>query len=141
MWARRIQVLCVFVAATLLASCAAKVESPAVDNRGVSHPMRPAVATMPTTAAVEPTLEGAIQLVFDGQYSEAARLLEKLSAGYEAAGEALRGSQAMFWLGYCKEKTGDPGGAGQWYRKVMARHPQTEAARLAQDRLDGLPVN
>ena len=60
------------------------------------------------------------------------------AAGYETAQEPRHASESIFWLGYCKEKTGNPGEAARCYRRVMEKYPQSEAAKLAQDRLDGL---
>jgi TolA-binding protein len=102
-----------------------------------------APTTMPTTQPViagDPALDGAVDLVMRGQYFEAAKVLERLVGGYRADAEPLHSSQAMYWLGYCKEKTGNPAEAAKWYRQVIARYPTMEAARLAQDRLDGLPA-
>ena len=119
--------------AMMLASCMAMGKR--------QEPPSPDVVHQPSTQAAiasDPTMEAAIEMIFDSKYAEAAKLLEQLVAGYEAAKEPRHASESVFWLGYCKEKSGNPGEAAKHYRHVMDKYPQTEAARKAQDRLDGL---
>jgi TolA-binding protein len=101
----------------------------------------PDISLEPTThpfVSTDATQEAAIEMILDGKYADAGRILEQLAAGYESVKDARRAAEAMFWLGYCKEKSGDRGEAARCYRRVMEHYPQTGAAGHAQDRLDGL---
>lgn len=106
-----------------------------------AKPNRAEVAPEPTSQPVlasDPTMEAAVEMVFDAKYEQAAKLLDQLATGYEAANLPNRAAESAFWLGYCREKSGNFPEAAKQYRRVMEKYPQSEAARKAQDRLDGL---
>jgi hypothetical protein len=136
---KKILSVCGFAIAMLLAAGAMMLAS---CSSGYSPmPLAHEVDTQPSTQAAiasDPTMEAAIEMIFDSKYADAAKLLEQLVAGYEAANEPRHASESVFWLGYCREKSGNPGEAAKHYRHVMEKYPQSEAARKAQDRLDGL---
>ncbi len=95
----------------------------------------------PTThsaLATDSTMDDAIEMILDGKYADAGRILDQLAATYESVKDAQRASEAIFWLGYCQEKSGNRGDAAKCYRRVMERYPATGAAGNAQDRLDSL---
>lgn len=84
------------------------------------------------------SLENAIEMVMDGKYADASRVLEQLAVVYDSAKDSAQAAEATFWMGYCKEKSGNRGEAAACYRRTIERYPQTAAARNAQDRLDAL---
>lgn len=121
---------CTAGAATLV-SCAV-MKQPSAPGETWLH------STTRSADSTEPTLDTAIEMILDGRYADASKLLEPLIVGYESAKDSHRAAESTFWLGYCKEKSGNSGDAAACYRRVIERYPQTDAARNAQDRLDGL---
>ena len=115
----------------MLASCASMqplMRSPETAPAGPTH----------IVLATDPTVDTAIEMILDGRYADASKLLDQLIVMYESARDARHAAESIFWLGYCKEKSGNPADAAKYYRRVMERYPATDAARNAQDRLDGL---
>ena len=117
--------------ATVLCSCMANSPQNASPGMDAQTPVHVALPT-------DPTLEVAIEMVFDGKYADASKILEQLSVTYESAKDSRQAAESIFWLGYCKEKSGNPAAAAACYRRAIERYPQTAAARNAQDRLDSL---
>ena len=86
----------------------------------------------------EARLDPAIELVADLKYKEAAVKLEPLMAVFAEAGSAAYAAESAFWLGYCREKLGDPNEARKLYDLVARKYPATPAARQAIARMTRL---
>ncbi len=128
-----------FLLVLLLAVAAVTVGACSAADRAPTAPVVSAPESRPARAvATDPAFDHVLDMIIAGQYQQAAAALEQLSGAYEVAKEPRRASESLFWLGFCKEKTGNPGEAARCYRRVMEKYSQTEAARLAQDRIDGL---
>jgi hypothetical protein len=114
--------------AAMLPSCERKMESPASPGEfGRLIAGEPAVV-----------LDKAIELIAGLRYAEAATQLNILIPRLEAAKDQCRAPEAIFWLGYCREKQERFADAARSYKELLAKYPDSESARLAQDRLDGL---
>jgi tol-pal system protein YbgF len=57
---------------------------------------------------------------------------ERLLARYPGSD---KGAQALYRIGFAYDQLGDPGKAGEYYFKVVERHPGTDAARKASRRV------
>ncbi len=79
-------------------------------------------------------MDAAMELITKLRYAEAASILEPIVHGggrATAAGEARANVEAMFWLAFCREKTGALGEAAELYAAVLAVAPDTKYARQA----------
>jgi len=79
-------------------------------------------------------LNEAVTLAAELRYDEAAERLSSLLPTLRASGDRQRLAEAMFWLGYCREKQGRLDLAGAWYDRVTAVCPKTPAAAQAAER-------
>jgi len=86
-------------------------------------------------AAAEATLDETMMLIAEQQYAEALKRLPPLVATFEAAEDRNRAARVMFWMAYCREKSGKQAEAIVLYGRVARAYPQTPAARLAAERL------
>ena len=80
--------------------------------------------------------DAAVALVDAGQYARAEGSFAPLVGQFRQARQADRASKSWFWLAYCLEKRGDAEAAAGEYRKLVAEFPASQAAKLAQGRLD-----
>jgi TolA-binding protein len=108
----------VLLAAVVLAGCAS--------NQGVRW----------MHADSDADLAAALQLMADGRYDEAAGHLASLAATAQAQGRPDITSKALFWQGYCNEKTDHPDDAMRLYAEVIKSYAGTPAARQAAERTD-----
>ncbi len=79
-------------------------------------------------------LDAAVALVMDLQYDEARPRLADLVDRFDAVGDREHAAEALFWLSYCYEKTGNLDQAGVFYGEVVRRYPETPAAEQARQR-------
>lgn len=77
----------------------------------------------------------AVNLAFQLRYAEAAEKFSRVLAGFESAGDRARAAESMFWLGYCYEKMGRVQEAEDTYRRLNAKYPESQGARLGNERL------
>jgi TolA-binding protein len=129
------KVLVILVCATGAATLVSCMNAP------MSPGIREAIGSSQTAHLAPSTdhaMENAIEMVMDGKYADASKILEPLVVTSESAGDLRQAAEATFWLGYCKEKSGRSAEAAAFYRRAIERYPQTAAARNAQDRLDAL---
>ncbi|MFP4053009.1 MAG: tetratricopeptide repeat protein [Phycisphaerae bacterium] len=100
--------------------------------------------------AAQAEMDVAMALITDLRYADAATLLEEVVAKTTPATAAppQEGSErellpagrtdAMFWLGFCREKLGQKARAAEMYRAVIARGDQERFVAKATQRLAGL---
>lgn len=82
--------------------------------------------------------DAALALIADLQYAGAAEKLTGLIPRFESAGDARHAAEAMFWLGFCREKLGDAPAARQLYNDVIRRFGDSSAAQQARQRLEAM---
>ena len=82
---------------------------------------------------------GAIDLVAELRYQEAAGLLHGLVPRLEGGDDRPAAGEGNFWLGYCHEKLEQTPQAAERYRRVLRNYGDTPAARMARQRLSDLP--
>jgi len=95
----------------------------------------------PTPRVSEKTaadFDAAVELITELKYKDAAVKLEPLMAVFAEAGSAAYAAESAFWLGYCREKLGDPNEARRLYDLVARKYPDTPASRQAIARLGRL---
>ena len=129
MWAR---ITLLPLVAALAGGCANQPEWPAAWRRG---PTTEPAAKRQDRA----TFEEAVALTANLCYDKAAEKFEEVLPRFEAGGDRKRASEAMFWLGYCREKQGRTDEARRLYRKLRLRYWRTPPAKQADRRLDALP--
>jgi len=133
-WAKWIRAI-LMASAAGVAGCAAAYKS--------QHMAEPRWAGLPARAVPHPRAEAAdvaelneaISLIYKLQYEQAAARLTGLTGRLEASGDATRAAEALFWLGYCREKQGRIDEAVQLYRRILQAYGDTPAARQASQRL------
>ncbi|MFP4139416.1 MAG: tetratricopeptide repeat protein [Planctomycetota bacterium] len=85
-------------------------------------------------------MDAAMELITKLQYAEAAGMLEKVvfrdrrPVVASSVGDGRGNVEAMFWLAFCREKTGALGEAAELYAAVLAVAPDTKYARQAKMR-------
>ena len=87
------------------------------------------------TAADLQELEQAILLASTLKYDQSAGKLTELIPRLGAVGDEVALAEATFWLGYCREKQGQPDRAVALYRQVSRQYSATPAAGMARQRL------
>ena len=80
----------------------------------------------------------ALTLIDEIKYADAAAKLEQVSGQFEAAGDIPHTAEAMFWLGFCREKLHRDDLARQTYVMVIQRFVGSKPAEYAQLRLDAM---
>ena len=80
----------------------------------------------------------AIAQVTELKYAEAAAGFVALIPRLESAGASNHAAEAIFWLGFCQEKTGQGNMARATYQRLQGAYPKTPAARQAAGRLKRL---
>ena len=80
----------------------------------------------------------AVAQVTDLKYAEAAAGFAALIPRLEASGAWTHAAEAIFWLGFCQEKTGQGNRARATYQRLQGAYPKTPAARQATGRLKRL---
>lgn len=88
-----------------------------------------------TQPAGEEATNRAVALIADEQYQQAVDILEPLVTRGPAAGDSRHYPTALFWLGFCRERQGQLPLAMEHYRRVVTAWPDSQAARLAAQRL------
>ena len=89
-------------------------------------------------------MDAAMELITKLRYAEAASILEPIVRGSDrtsgaggggaSAGDGRGNVEAMFWLAFCREKTGALAEAAELYAAVLAVAPDTKYARQAKMR-------
>jgi TolA-binding protein len=92
------------------------------------------------SAPARQRFEQAYAQIASGEYEPARRTLAGLVDEHQRAGRDRQAAEAMFWLSYCYEKTGQKNRAEVFYQEILRRYPDAPAARLAQRRIDGLDI-
>jgi TolA-binding protein len=139
MFSKVLIILVCAAGAAALVSCSAQMMAPGSKSASLSLPSTDSHSqNTHWTLSTDPTLENAIEMVMDGKYADAIKILEPLAVSYESSGDSRQAAESTFWLGYCKEKSGKSADAAACYRRAIERYPQTAGARNAQDRLDSL---
>ena len=136
-------------AATLcLGGCMQRVQH-AGEANGSTWPTK-TLKTDYTLRAAQSDMDVAMALITELRYADAATLLEEVIAkttpvaaaavqrdrqtGYDQLLPAGR-TDAMFWLGFCREKLGQTERAAEMYRAVIARGDQDQYVTQARQRL------
>jgi TolA-binding protein len=133
--------LAVFLAATAGCSMSQMQEGPWAFQR--AELQRAAMTTTaPVRGADDPRMvmayDAAVGLVDAGQYAQAEPQFARLVGQLREARDLERATKAWFWMAFCMEKAGQAEAAAGEYRRLIAQHPGSRSARLAQGRLDRL---
>lgn len=80
--------------------------------------------------------DSAMAMVDAGQYAKAEPAFAQLVGQFRQIGDADRTSKSWFWVAYCMEKQGDLSGSAGEYRKLADEFPASQAAQVAQGRLE-----
>ena len=80
----------------------------------------------------------ALTLIDKLEYDAAAAKLEQVLGQFEAAGDIVHSAEAMFWLGFCREKLARDDLARQTYVMVIQRFAGSKPAEYARLRLDAM---
>jgi len=135
--------LVALVAGVALSGCASR--------EPYARPLGPEAARRDLTRG----FDEAVALAAEGRYDAAAEQFARLAEMYESrlqirtAPDAAsdfdtrdlrrgRAAEAVFWLGYCREKQGLTDGAAALYRRVIEEYGDMPAARQARLRLGHL---
>jgi hypothetical protein len=127
--------LTVLAAALALAGCA-KSEAPEAEGEAPAGSQ-----AADAISVVRPDLlvfDQAMGHLADLEYARAAALFEGLAGRFASVGDRRRAAESLFWLGYCREKRGDPTAAAALYERVRRDYPDTPAAAQADGRLRAL---
>ncbi len=127
MWHRKICLPVVLVAASALAGCAQY--SPWSNARP-----RPVVVSQADLA----TFNDAISLTESLHYEAAAGKFQQVFDSFTIAGDRKRAAEAMFWLGFCREKQHRSVEARAIYLRLADEYAGTRAAHQADQRLSRL---
>ncbi|MDP6636605.1 MAG: hypothetical protein QGG42_17035 [Phycisphaerae bacterium] len=100
------------------------------------------------TGAVPRTVVGvmivyreALTLIDKLEYAAAAAKLEQVLGQFEAAEDIVHSAEAMFWLGFCREKLHRDDLARQTYVTVIQQFAGSTPAEYARMRLDAMNEN
>ena len=126
MWART--VIGLAIAAAALGGCSAEMQRMA--GRLPPRAMQGDVAAF----------DEAIALTVNFEYEAAAARFQQVLPRFEAAGDARRAAESMFWLAFCRERQGRTAQARGLYDRVVKKYPRQQVAETAQQRLEGLPA-
>jgi|WetSurMetagenome_2_1015567.scaffolds.fasta_scaffold14024_2 hypothetical protein len=91
-----------------------------------------------TRSSLESDLYDSLQLIATERYAAATVQLAPLAAAAQAQGRPDIASKALFWQGYCAEKTARIAEALRFYGDVVTTYPGTPAARQADERAESL---
>jgi TolA-binding protein len=80
----------------------------------------------------------ALTLIDELEYADAAAKLDQVLGDFEAADDTVHSAEAMFWLGFCREKLTQTDLARQTYVTVIQRFAGTTPAEYARLRLDAM---
>lgn len=80
----------------------------------------------------------AVGQVTDLKYAEAAAAFAALIPRLEASGAGRHAAEAIFWLAFCQEKTGQGDRARATYQRLQEAYPKTPAATQGAERLKRL---
>ena len=127
MWAKASQLLLLIAAA--LGGCAMEAPEP---NQ---YKFAPARIARQREAAI---LEEAVALAAELRFEPAAEKFQQVLDRSLPAGDRQHACEAMFWLGYCREKQGRRTEAVELYQRVISDFAGSRAAALAQQRLSQL---
>lgn len=128
MWPRLLIVILLLSAGAMLCGCAAVAGS-----KGLNEPSH--AADYP--AAVK-SLNDAVAMISRLDYAPAMQTLSPIIRPLEQAGDTAHAAEAVFWLGYCYEKTVQADQARTAYQRVIDRYPQTPSAQQARARMEML---
>lgn len=80
----------------------------------------------------------ALALIDKEEFAAAAAKFEQVFGQFDAAGDVVHSAEAMFWLGFCREKLNQNDLARQTYVMVIQRFAGTKPADYARQRLDAM---
>ncbi|MCY2926573.1 MAG: tetratricopeptide repeat protein [Planctomycetota bacterium] len=80
--------------------------------------------------------DAAVAMVDAGQYAKAEPAFAQLVGQFRQARDADRTSKSWFWMAYCLEKQGQGEAACGEYQRLLAEYPASQAAKVAQSRLE-----
>ena len=145
----RIHIFLVLILLLLPLGCSAPASfAPAETREGLYRPPA-AASTLPAAPAassqpVRQQLDEAISLSAQLKYDQACRILEPLARPappYAAAPAADRFMpEILFWLGYCRQKSGQSAMAASTYQQLIRQYRLSHFSQLAQQRLAELPA-
>ena len=84
------------------------------------------------------TFNDAVSLVESLRYEEAAGKFRQVFDNFVSAGDRQRAAEALFWLGFCREKQRRPAEARAIYVRLSEEYAGTRAAQQAGERLSRL---
>jgi tetratricopeptide (TPR) repeat protein len=84
---------------------------------------------------VQSELDRAVAQAAEGEYVAAAAEFQRLAETLERAGDRPHAAEALFWLGFCREKQGATGRARELYQRVERQYADAPAAEQAARRL------
>ena len=129
MWARATLPVLIIAAAMLGGCGAVQFESDALPGNGVGATR----VRVHTGTLVD--FNHAVQVASKGRYTEAAVLFEEVARQFKVAGDRKRAAEAVFWIGYCHEKSDRFIEAETYYRRVIETYPRQPAAAQSRQRL------
>jgi len=96
------------------------------------------MARQAATGGVMVVYREALALIDKMEYAPAVVKLEQVVIQFDAAGDVVHTPQAMFWLGFCREKLALDDSARQAYVTVIQRFADSRSAEHARRRLDAM---
>ena len=86
-------------------------------------------------------LDAAVRVIVDLQYEAAAAKLEPLEPQFVGQRDRAHAAEALFWLGYCREKLAHPEEAQLTYQRVVTEYGDQPSARHARRRIERLKLD
>ena len=125
-----------------LGGCAAPNEarSGSFTPWGLKHAPQVGEGSAVAGARAMAAYDAAVAMVDAGQHAKAELAFAQLVGQFRQAGDADRTSKSWFWMAYCMEKQGQAEAAGGEYQKLVAEYPASQAAQVAQSRLERMRV-
>lgn len=96
------------------------------------------VTAMRANSNVQADMDNAVLLVSRLEYDAAVNKLTNLAAICRQSGDKARLAEALFWLGFCKEKQGTLPAAKEFYQQAVKESPKSPAAGQAHRCLDAM---
>ena len=132
MRADRASILTALLVPAFLAGCeAGRVPMPQAGSDGP-------VQLDPRMALERSPLDEAVAMVLQDRYQEASQRLATLVPRYERHGQPKLAAEAIFWLGFCREKQARAPEAVALYERVLTDYPDQPAAEEAKTRREWL---
>lgn len=140
MWRNEVKArpfLCVAFAAICAMGLGGCANQPGMyDGRHEAPNSASPTASIHLSRAMSGDFNRALTRASEGKFAEAATIFGSVLDLARRVGDTEHQAQALFWLGFCSEKTGQPLPAAAYYRQVVADYPQSKAAGHARTRLE-----